>query len=69
MVSYKTSRETEQENSCEFETRQKVLRPDIKKKFMKRKASKSHLIKVSSFIKRTERQVVEKIFAKYTCNR
>lgn len=30
MVSYKTSRETEQENSCEFEARQKVLRPDKK---------------------------------------
>lgn len=55
MVSCTTFRETEQENTCEFETRQKV---HSKYLFIKRKAIKSHLIKVRGYIRKTERPAI-----------
>lgn len=56
MVSYKTSRETDKKTLVNLKPGKMYLGLTLKKKkFMKRKVSKSHLIKVIGFIKKTER--------------
>lgn len=55
MVSYKTSRETDKKTLVNLKPGKMYLGLTLKKLFMKRKVSKSHLMKVRGFIKKTER--------------